>query len=155
MSTRSTLAIAALVAAGLAAPALAASFAPKNTNFLASGPVTIITPQGVLNCTLTSDAVVTGGGEVEFINASFTGSEDACFENSFSQTPYYVIAKGMRRGKILGVSGSGNLLGACGPGALPFTAAKTGVWTLEKTTLPGGCKISGSLTTSPAITVAP
>jgi hypothetical protein len=155
MSRLSTLAFALLVPAGLATPALASLYTPRNTNFSAIGPVTITTQQGVMNCTVTFQGVTTGRGELEFINASFNGSEDACFENSFVGNPYYVPANGTKRGKILGVSGFGSLLGSCGPGNLPFVAGKTGVWTLKKTTLPGGCTVSGSVTTSPAITILP
>ena len=155
MSTLSTLAMAALVAAGLAAPASAASFTPKNTNFSAVGPVTITTPQGSMACTVTFEAVNTGGGEVEFINASLNGSDTNCFENSFAGTPYYVVAKGTDRGKILGVSGFGPVFSPCGPGALSFKVSKTDVWTLETTNLTGSCTISGALTTSPVIKIAP
>jgi len=155
MNTLSTAAIAALVSAGLAAPALASSFTPKNTNFSAVGPVTITTPLGTMQCTVTFEAVTTGTGEVEFINASLNGSADNCFTNSFASTPYYVAGKSTRLGKILGVSGFGNLFSPCGPGALPFTVSDTGVWTLKTTTLAGSCTISGSLTTGPAIRIAP
>ena len=155
MSTLSTLAIAASVSASLAAPASASSFMPKNTNFSAVGPVTITTNRGSMACTVTFEAVTTGGGEVEFINASLNGSADDCFENSFAGTPYYVTAKGTQQGKILAVSGFGPVFSPCGPGALPFKADKTGVWSLKTTTLAGNCTISGSLTTSPAIRIAP
>jgi hypothetical protein len=147
--------MAALVAAGVAAPALASSYTPKNTNFSAVGPVTITTPQGTMACTVTFEAVNTGGGEVEFINASLNGSDTNCFENSFVGNPWYVTTKGTDRGKILGVSGFGPVFSPCGPGALPFKVSKTGVWTLETTTLAGSCTISGSLTTSPVIKIAP
>jgi hypothetical protein len=155
MSRLSTLAITAFFAAGLAAPALASSYIPKNTNFAAIGPVTITTPQGSMACTVTFEAVNTGGGEVEFINASLNGSDTNCFENSFAGTPYYVVAKGTDRGKILEVSGFGPVFSPCGPGALSFRISKTNVWTLETTTLVGNCTISGSLTTSPVIKIAP
>jgi hypothetical protein len=156
MRTHSTLAIAALAAAGLAAPALASSFTPTNAYFSAVGPVTITTPQGTMQCTVTFVAVTTGGGEVEFLNASLNGSADSCFENSFAGNPWYVTAKGTRQGKILAVSGFGNIFSPCGPGALAFTADNnTSVWTLEATTLPGNCTVSGSLTISPATKIVP
>jgi hypothetical protein len=158
MNTLSTFAIAALVAAGVAAPASAASFTPENTFFSATGPVTISTPQGNLACTMTAQGIVTGGGEVEFLNASLSGNTadpTDCFTNTFALTPYYVIGKATRQGEILGVSGFGNIFSPCGPGGLAFSADDTGVWTLKTTTLQGGCTISGSLTTSPAITIAP
>jgi hypothetical protein len=156
MRTLSTVVVAGVAAAGLAAPALASSFTPTNAFFTAVGPVTITTPQGTMQCTVTFVAVTTGGGEVEFLNASLNGSDDNCFENSFAGNPWYVTAIGTRQGKILAVSGFGAVFSPCGPGALPFSADnKTSVWTLKNATLPGNCTVSGSLTISPATMIVP
>jgi len=116
--------------------------------------VTITTPNGPQACTLTSEGVTTGEGVAEFINASLTGGSDVCFTTFFAGAPYAVTPTGLRRGKIQRVATTGSI-GSCGPGTLRFSVNKTGVWTVDPTSLAGGCTISAALATSPRITIAP
>ena len=155
MKVLSAVLIAGLTCVSLAGPARAFTFAPKSAGFTATGSVVIAKPTGQINCGMTAKGFTTAIGTAKITAASFTPGVAACANTAAQGLPWPAKAVGAGKGKIAHVSLIGAFTGACGPAVVPITVSGAGVWAFSNASLPGGCKISGSLHTTPHITVVP
>ena len=131
-------------------PAAAFHFIPVNTAFKASGTVGFA--QGVVGyvCTLDANGKTGALGKVKITKVTLTGN-DNCAATKPIHLPWTIKATGPSGGKIkkLGFNGP---VGECGPGPGAIQVNGSGDWSFDLI-LPPTCIFSGSLTTSPAITI--
>ncbi len=96
---------------------------------------------------------ITGGiGTVD--TATFTGSGGLCSLISKAGA-WTVTATGAGTATITGFAITSPIIGTCGPGSVNTTISNSGLITFANATLPPNCQISGSVQTSPPVTVVP
>lgn len=147
----------AIAAAGLmsfgiveSAYATAYEFRPLNTNFTGSG-TTSATKNGVtLKCNAKFTGDVDGQGLGHIKSGSFSG-QLGCSSVGLKNLPWKAQAVSKTGGNIYNVTFT-SPIGNCGPGTLPVTL-QNGVITFNNKSLPGGCTVSGSITTSPKLSI--
>jgi hypothetical protein len=132
-------------------PAAAFHFVPVNTAFQASGTVGFV--QGMVGYVCTLDAIGKTGarGKAKITKVTLTGNDD-CTATKAIHLPWRIKASGPSGAKIKSLGFTGPV-GECGPGPGAIQVDGAGHWSFDLL-LPPTCIVSGSLTTSPAITIA-
>lgn len=140
---------AACVAAS--SPAAAFHFIPVSTAFTATGTVGLA--QGSIGyvCTLTANGKTGALGKVKITRIKLTGSDSNCAATKAIRLPWTIKATGPVGGDIrkLGFNGP---VGECGPSAGAIEVDGSGNWSFDLLLKPT-CIFSGSLATTPAITI--
>jgi hypothetical protein len=143
------------LAAGLLAqsPAAAASFAPAGARFTMTGSVLINTATASIGCTARgAQGRISPTGQ----RLMFTGLGLSCYPSGATAEamglPWRAkpTASGGRFRAVTLVSGI-----QCGPSAVPFTLSSSGEIVFTGAPLAGGCTTTGTLQTTPSITVGP
>lgn len=132
-------------------PAAAFHFIPINTAFQASGTVGFVQGTVAYVCTLDAKGKTGALGKVKITDVKLTGS-DNCSATKAIHLPWKIKATGPSGAKIrkLGFTGP---IGECGPGPGAIQAIDgAGNWSFDLV-LPPTCIVSGSLATSPAMTI--
>jgi hypothetical protein len=145
--------VAGLVSFGIVGitPAAAYHLIPENKSFTGTG-TTSATKSGItLKCTAKFTGSVNGTGVGSVTGGSFSG-ELGCSAVTLGNLPWPAVATGATAGKISNVTFN-SPIGNCGPGTLPVTL-KNGVISFTNKSLAGGCTVSGSITTTPKISIA-
>ncbi|MBA3810912.1 MAG: activator of alkane oxidation [Caulobacteraceae bacterium] len=152
---KSIVAIAAIAALGLAGQASAFSLSPKNTNFTASGP-TSLTANGItLACTSTFTGKTNKKGTGKITGFSAVG-QPGCTSVVGSNFPWNAKATSATNIKFTNVQVGIPSFGInCGPGTVNSTDNASGQVTFNATLNPGNCQVSGTVQSSPAITIVP
>jgi hypothetical protein len=155
MKSAIALTAAVITSAGLAGitPAAAYHLNPQG-NFTGDGD-TSATKNGVsLPCKahFTGSITRTGVGYVKSGSFKDNGAV-GCTSVKLTNLPWKSTAVSATRAKIFNVTFT-SPIGNCGPGTLP-TTLKNGVISFTAVPLPGGCTVSGKITTSPTISIVP
>jgi hypothetical protein len=148
------LALATFVAGGVAAPAGAYSFSPKDTRFSGTGQVEIFVGSGELVCSLDIAGETTDDGRVKINSAKLRRGELACSKNKLTNLDR-AKAVGPGSATMTDITLNGPFVGACGPSAISVGVAANGQWTVTLSPVSGGCSIEGNLATHPAISIVP
>jgi len=125
---------------------------PVSTNFSAAGATTLNKSGVTLNCTanFTGATDANGGGAVTA--ATFTGGS-ICTSLAAQGFPWAVTANSLTQVTIQNVTVN-SLAGACGPSAVVAAYDNAaGTLTFNNAPLAGGCTVTGTLTTSPKLTI--
>ena len=149
----------AITAAGLmsfgtvcATPAAAYHLIPESTNFTGSGK-TSATKNGItLPCTATFKGHTTATGVGYITSGSFTG-QVGCTSVGLGGLPWKGLAKSATKVIIYNVSFT-SPIGNCGPGNIA-TKLSSGVIKFTNVPLAGGCTVSGSIKTTPTLSIVP
>jgi len=132
-------------------PTAAFHFIPVNTAFTATGTVGFA--QGMVGyvCTLNAKGKVGALGKVKITDVELTGSDKNCAATKPIHLPWKIKATGPSGGNIkkLGFNGP---VGECGPDPGAIQVDGSGNWSFDLLLHPT-CIFSGSVTTSPAITI--
>ncbi len=141
---------------GFASAASAAGFSPAATKFTASGEIMVTQNGATTTCAASlKGATNKSGKEGRIYSATFSGANPNCASLAAATLPWKIEPN---------PAGGGNFrieqftlissVGTCGPDRLPARLSG-GVITFNHTLNPGACQVSGSLTTSPTISVTP
>ena len=147
----------AIIAAGVmsfgtitSAYAAAYEFRPLSTSFTGTG-TTSATKLGItLKCNATINGKVDSVGVGQITSGSFSGAL-GCSSVGLQGLPWKALAVSKTGATIYKVTFT-SPIGNCGPGNLK-TTLKNGVVTFTNRSLPGGCTVSGKLTTSPKLSI--
>ncbi len=133
-------------------PAAAYHLIPENTDFTGTGK-TSATKNGItLKCDATFQGHVDSKG-VGFVDSgTFTG-QLGCESVGLGGLPWKAPAKSATKVIINNVSFT-SPIGNCGPGKIPVKV-KSGVIKFTDVPLAGNCTVSGSITTSPTLSIVP
>ena len=134
--------------------ASASSFSPTSTKFTATGATVLMKAGYSISCTAKLRGDIDKLGKAKIESASFTGST-ACADSTTGGLPWRFAATSTDRGTIIGVTLTPGPLGVCGPGKIPITLILSGTISFYDAPLGGGCAMSGSLKTTPPITIGP
>jgi hypothetical protein len=151
----------AFTAIGLAISALAGSvdaagykLSPASTKFTGTGPTSATTSGGVkLACTAKFAGSTTAAGVGKITSGSFTGPL-GCTSVTLGNLPWKAQALTAKTGEILNVEFD-TPIGNCGPGTLPASINGTGVISFNSTNLKGCSSVSGTIATTPHVTIVP
>jgi hypothetical protein len=143
-----------MVAVLWSAPAAAASFSPLNTRFTATGEIGLATGSAGFACTAVLKGKTGKKGHAKITSMVLSGSDPHCAGTSATGLPWKAKPASTVGAKISNVGFSGGGLGACGPGAAGVQVNGSGTWSFDDL-LPPNCIFSGSLSTSPPITIVP
>ena len=147
---KTIIAIVAGLSFGIATPAFAWHLSPESTNFTGKG-TTSATKNGItLKCTANFTGNVNSTGIGYVTGGTFTGAI-GCSSVTLQNLPWKSTAVSATKVKIANVTFS-SPIGNCGPGTVP-TTLKSGVVRFKGVSLSGGCVVSGSLTTSPTLSI--
>lgn len=151
MKTAIAIAAAGLVSFGIIDTASAAyEFNPENTSFTGTG-MTSATKNGItLKCNATFKGKVDVNGVGHVTSGSFTG-QVGCSSVTLGNLPWKSLAISATKARIYNVKFN-SPIGNCGPGNLT-TTLKNGVVSFTNQPLPGGCTVSGNITTSPKLSI--
>ena len=149
----------AITAAGLmsfgtvcATPAAAYHLIPESTTFTGTGK-TSATKNGItLPCTANFAGKTTAAGVGYISSGSFTG-QVGCSSVGLGGLPWKSVAKSATKVVIYNVSFT-SPIGNCGPGNIA-TKLTNGVIKFTNVPLAGGCTVSGSIKTTPTISIVP
>jgi hypothetical protein len=149
----------AITAAGLmsfgtvcATPAAAYHLIPESTNFTGTGK-TSATKNGItLPCTANFKGNTNATGVGSITSGTFSG-QIGCSSVGLGGLPWKALAKSATKVIIYNVSFT-SPIGNCGPGNLP-TKLTNGVIKFTNVALAGGCTVSGSIKTTPTISIVP
>ena len=154
---KSIIAIAALSAAtfGLATQADAFKLSPPSTNFTAQGTTTLTSPGfPPLTCTSTFSGKTTATGRGKITGFSAVG--DPGCNLITAALPWGARAISATKIKFTNVSVSIAAFGIqCGPGTVVAHDNANGQVTFNATLQPGNCMVSGTVQSTPAITIVP
>jgi hypothetical protein len=132
-------------------PASAWHLTPENTSFTGKGS-TSATKNGItLKCTANFTGNVDGSGVGYVTGGTFSGAL-GCSAVTLQNTPWTSTAVSATKVNIANVTFS-SPIGNCGPGTVP-TTLKLGVIRFKSVSLAGGCVVSGTVTTSPKLSIA-
>ena len=148
------IAIAAAISFAIAgtAPAFAYHLIPESSDFTGSGK-TSATKNGItLKCNANFTGNVNRKGVGLITGGSFTGAV-GCSSVGLGGLPWKSVATSATKIKIVNVSFT-SPIGDCGPGNL-VVKLSSGVITFKGKALPGGCTVSGTVTTSPTLSIVP
>lgn len=155
MKSLSTLALATLATAAFAHSASAYTLSPTSTAFVAKGLAAVTLPAGgVVNCNLTFKGKTTTAGKAKITTVTITPGISACSTSTAGNLPWGVSAVSATAAKITNVTLI-TPLGTAGPATVKFSDNASGVWTITNASLAGGYKLNVTMTTTPAITIAP
>lgn len=152
MKVLATVGAVALMTFGLAAqtPAQAFSLNPKGAGFSASGPTTLTQGGVTISCTTTVGGSINAAGVGSIAGAAFAGG-GFCPLITAANLPWIVTATGLTTATVSGVEVI-TPLGVCGPSPISGTLIG-GVFTFVGQALAGGCVVSGTLATTPIVTI--
>jgi hypothetical protein len=153
---KSIIAIAALSVAtfGLATQADAFRLSPASTKITIKGP-TSLTANGVtLSCTSTFKGKTTAKGKGKITSFSATG-ETGCTSIVGSNFPWSARATPATNVLISNVAVSIPGLVSCGPGSVNASDNASGQFVFNATLNPGNCMVSGTVQSTPAVTIVP
>lgn len=144
-------AAAGVMSFGVANSAVAAyHLSPEGTHFKGTGQ-TSATKNGVtLTCNAVFHGSVNANGIGHVTSGSFSGAL-GCSSVTLSNLPWKAKAVSATEADIYNVTFQ-SPIGNCGPGTLP-TTVNNGTITFTNQALPGGCTVSGNITTTPAISI--
>ena len=147
--------VGAALALFVAAPAYAVTVSPAGAISLA-GATTLVKSGMPLGCTADLVGTLTPDGAIEITSARFTG-QALCSAVTADRLPWKGQASSPTALTLDGIAVS-TPLGSCGPSALKAsvnenTTQRGTTIGLANQLLSGGCTVSGSLTTTPFITV--
>ena len=146
-------ALALFVAAS--APAFAVTVSHEGALSL-QGATTLVKSNMPLGCTANLVGTITHAGEVKITSAKFTG-QALCSAVTAVQLPWKGEVTSAKSLELSGVAVE-TPLGSCGPGVLKAsitvdtTQRETTIGLVDQV-LSGGCTVSGSLTTTPFMTI--
>jgi hypothetical protein len=145
----------AVAGVGLATSAQAYHFSPVATKFTATGPTTLSQNGQTINCTskFTGKTNATGSSG-NITGLSITGSDIRCGLVSGTNFPWKGKPTGATTGKVMNAEVT-SPLGTCGPGTVSPIGLSGGVITFNNILNPGSCKVTGTVTTSPTLSVVP
>lgn len=130
------------------------AFTPANTSFTASGTMALRTPSGNLNCSVQLGGKTTNRAEIT--SATFSG-DTGCSDIMGAGLPWHLQASRMTSAHVRGVTLVSPSFGQCGQNEV-YAKVSGGTITLRDF-LPSQtgqtCHINASLTSTPAITIAP
>ncbi|MBI1683646.1 protein activator of alkane oxidation PraB [Caulobacter hibisci] len=158
LKSASVLAAAVLAAAGFAGSASAATITPNPTSFTLTGTLTLSQSTTVTcNVSLTG-SVPAGGGSATITSGSFSGGSWQCgtlvFPTGF---PWGITLNGGTSITVVGI-GATSILGSCsGNITTSWVNGSPGKVTFTGATIPGSpnsCTITGTLNSSPSLTVS-
>jgi len=149
----------AITAAGLmsfgtvcATPAAAYHLIPESTTFTGAGK-TSATKNGItLPCTANFKGNTNATSVGSITSGTFSG-QIGCSSVGLGGLPWKALAKSATKVIIYNVSFT-SPIGNCGPGNLP-TKLTNGVIKFTNVALAGGCTVSGSIKTTPTISIVP
>jgi hypothetical protein len=147
-----TIAAAALVSLGFAATASAYSFHPRSTTFTGTGSTKLT--KGLLSvpCTAHFSGKTDSLGHGFITGASFSGSS-ACSAIRPAALPWKALATAAHSAVVYNAEVTASIFGTCGPSNVPITVSSTGVITFNNATLKPNCVVSGSVATTPQVTI--
>lgn len=147
-----TLAAVGLISVGFASSASALTFSPAGTKFTATG-MTSLTKNGVtVPCTAKFKyKTTTNGKKVKVTSATFSDASGTCAAITATNFPWIGTPTSMTTADIAGAAVT-SPLGNCGPGTVPVTVSG-GNLTFNGILNPGMCMVSGTLVSSPPITI--
>ena len=168
MSTRKavSLVLALAVSAAAATPVFAVTVSradgkPMNPNgepFSVSGTTSLTSPVANANCTATFNGTITSGGIVNITSTQFVAGDVLCGAiqgSATSNTPWTGQADTTTQLSINNVAVTAPFV-SCGPTKV------VGAWdnpssslTFNNASLDGGCTVTGTVTSSPAFSIAP
>jgi hypothetical protein len=154
MKTSIAIAAAGLMSFGIvgATPAFAYHLIPEGQSFTGTGK-TSATKNGItLACKAKFQGNVDNNGVGSITAGTFSG-ELGCSSVGLSGLPWKAVAKGATKVTISNVTFT-SPIGNCGPGNLVVKLAN-GVISFKNLPLPGGCTVSGKITTSPTVSIVP
>jgi len=154
MKTALVIIAAGLMSFGIAGitPAAAYHLTPEGTSFTGTGK-TSATKNGVsLPCKANFTGHVDSNGIGWVDGGTFTG-QVGCSTVKLINLPWKSVAKAATRVKILNVTFS-SPIGDCGPGTIPVKLVNGNI-TFNTVAMPGGCTVSGKITTSPTLSIVP
>jgi hypothetical protein len=146
--------ITAITAVGLVSLAGAANafeFSPESKTFVGTGPTSATLNGITLACTGTLHGKTTKTGIGKVTSGSFTGAA-GCSSVGLQGLPWTMKATGASTATVANVTFT-SPIGNCGPANLPVNVSG-GVISFTNATL-GNCKVSGTLTTTPTISIVP
>ena len=153
---KSIIAIAALSVAtlGFVTQADAFKLSPASTKFVASGPTTLSQGTSTLHCTSTFKGKTTATGKGKITGFSAVGDPGCSLITA--TLPWTAKATSATNIKFSNVAVAITALGiSCGPGTVNATDNASGQVTFNATLNPGGCMVSGTVQSMPAITIVP
>jgi hypothetical protein len=148
-----TLAAIALVSAATAQSAQAYSFTPKSTSFTATGSLQLTALGATVTCRTALTGATTANGLASITGARFSGTSSVCALVKAAALPWPMTARSLVRATIGGVTISGGAAGTCGPSRIAIAVTEAGKLKFHDVTLSGPCSATGSLQTSPVITI--
>lgn len=151
MKTAIAIAAAGLMSFGVIDTASAAfELNPESTSFTGTG-TTSATKNGItLMCNATFKGKVNSAGVGKVTGGSFSG-QVGCSSVGLSNLPWKSVAINATQVKIHNVTFT-SPIGNCGPGNLTV-GLSGGVISFNNQALPGGCTVSGSITTTPSLSI--
>jgi len=155
MKTVITIGAAGITLLGMAgiAPASNYKLSPPG-NFVGNGN-TSATKNGIsLPCKAHFTGTINSAGIGEVTGGSFKDNGAVgCTSVKLINLPWKSVAVSLKKVKILNVTFS-SPIGDCGPGTLPVKVVN-GAIVFRTVPLPGGCSVSGKITTNPKISIVP
>jgi len=125
---------------------------PVSTSFTASGATTLSNALATVNCTANFASATDAAGAGSVTGATFTGG-GLCGGLTATGFPWAVTPTSLTAVTIQNVTVQ-TTLGTCGPSSIAATYNNTdGSLTFTNAALAGGCTATGTLTTSPKITI--
>ncbi|WP_394827377.1 hypothetical protein [Pendulispora albinea] len=126
---------------------------PVSTNFTATGSTTLKQGSMTLPCTAHFSGATDAAGGGAVTGANFSGGS-ICSSLGARGFPWTITADSLTQVTIRNVTVA-SLAGTCGPSTVTATYdSAAGTLTFNDAQLSGGCSVSGTLTTSPPITIA-
>jgi hypothetical protein len=137
-----------------AAGAAGYKLSPPSTKFTGTGPTSATTTSGVsLSCTAKFAGSTNKAGVGKISSGSFTG-ELGCSAVTLGNLPWKAEALTATTGEILNVEFD-SPIGNCGPGTVPATISGAGVISFNTSALKGCSSVSGTIQTTPKVTIVP
>ena len=155
--TASIASAAVLAVAGFAAPAMAQSISPAGTSFVLSGALTL-EQSTTINCNVSLNGTVAADGSSATITGgSFSPGDWQCgLLVSPSGFPWTITPNGGGSITITNI-GASSILGSCNGVITTNWNNGTSSVSFPGSTIPGSpnsCKITGTLTSSPGLTIS-
>ena len=143
----------AMVAA-LSSPAKADSFSPTNITWTMKGKV-VVNQLVNFQCNWTLSGIVDAAGVGHVTGSTFTSGTPTCGMIVSTNLPWtFTAGPGASLGMIRAVTIT-TPVGTCGPGDVPVSIGPAGAVSINAVMLPPNCKLSATLTITPAIVIVP
>jgi len=149
---KAVIALAACTMLAGTAPAAAYHLIPENSTFTGTGK-TSATKNGVsLPCKANFTGHVDKKG-IGYVDSGTFSGQVGCSTVGLANLPWKSVARSATRVVILNVQFT-SPIGDCGPGSLKVRLSD-GVISFKNQSLPGGCTVTGKITTSPTVSIVP